>query len=98
LAVFEHDDIVGCASLRVAGRTGHLFGGATLPRARRRGAQSALIAARAVAAQAAGCDWLVAETPAEGPGEHNSSLHNMIGAGMGIRYERPSWTWRAAAA
>lgn len=73
---------------------GLMDGGATLPRARGRGAQSALIAARALAARAAGCDWLVAETFAERPGEHNSSLRNMLRAGMTTRYERRNWVWR----
>jgi hypothetical protein len=80
--------------LYIAGSAGHVFGATTLPAARRRGAQSALIAARAAAARAAGCAWLVGETFAEGPGRHNSSLHNMLRAGMSVCYERPNWTWR----
>lgn len=94
-AVLDGDDIVAGGGLHVVGGAAHLFGGATMPHARRRGAQSALIAARVLAAQAAGCDWLVAEAVAEGPGEHNPSLHNMLRAGMSARYERPNWTWRA---
>ena len=92
--VFEGEDIIAVGALHTWGRIGHLFGGATLPRARGRGAQSALIAARALAARAVGCDWLVAETSAEQPGEHNSSLHNMLRAGMTTRYERRNWVWR----
>jgi hypothetical protein len=38
---------------------------------------------------------LVAETGAEGPGEHNASLHNMLRAGFERLYERVSWRWRA---
>jgi hypothetical protein len=55
-----------------------MFGAATVPHGRRRGAQSALLAVRAQAAHNAGCRWLVAETGAEGPGEHNASLHNVL--------------------
>jgi GNAT superfamily N-acetyltransferase len=97
-AVLEGDDIVAGGGLRAVDGVGHLFGGATLPHARGRGAQSALIAARVLAARAAGCAWLVGEAGAEGPGEHNPSLHNMLRAGMSARYERPNWTWRAAGA
>jgi GNAT superfamily N-acetyltransferase len=93
-AVFSGSEIVATAGLFIRGSAGHLFGGATLPAARRRGAQSALIAARAAAAREAGCAWLVGETSAEGPGQHNSSLHNMLRAGLGACYERPNWTWR----
>lgn len=85
--------IVAGASLYVHGGVGALFAGATLPRARRRGAQSALIAARARAALDAGCSWLIAGAAAEGPGEHNSSLHNQLRAGLCVRYARPDWTW-----
>jgi GNAT superfamily N-acetyltransferase len=93
-AVFSGSEIVATAGLYVTGSVGHLFGAATLPGARRRGAQSALIAARAAAAREAGCAWLVGETFAEGPGQHNSSLHNMLRAGMSVCYKRPNWTWR----
>jgi GNAT superfamily N-acetyltransferase len=94
-AVFERDEIVAVAALHLSGRIGHLFGGGTLPHARGRGAQSALIAARALAAREAGCGWLVAETGAERPGEHNPSLHNLLRAGLSVRYERRNWRWRA---
>jgi GNAT superfamily N-acetyltransferase len=94
-AVFEGEEIVAIASLHLHGQVGHLFGGGTLPHARGRGAQSALIAARALAAREAGCGWLVAETGAERPGEHNPSLHNLLRAGLSVRYERRNWRWRA---
>ncbi len=93
-AVYEGDAMVATAILHTDKTIGHLFGGATLPRARNRGAQSALIAARAVAAREAGCTWLMGETGAEQPGEHNSSLNNMVRAGLALRYERKNWTWR----
>jgi hypothetical protein len=92
-AVFEGSAIVATASLHVMGKVGHLFGGATLPGARCRGGQSALIAARAEAAEEAGCHWLISEAVAEAQGEHNPSLHNLLRAGMTARYQRPNWTW-----
>jgi hypothetical protein len=62
-AVFSGSEIVATAGLYITGSAGHLFGAATLPDARRRGAQSALIAARAAAAaREAGGVWLVEET------------------------------------
>jgi GNAT superfamily N-acetyltransferase len=94
-AVFSGNAIVATAGLYVSGSVGHLFGGATLPAARGRGAQSALIAARAAAARKAGCTWLAGETGTEKPGEHNTSLHNMLRAGMSVCYERQNWIWRA---
>jgi GNAT superfamily N-acetyltransferase len=96
-AVYEGDDIVATGSLRVDGNVGHLFGGATLPSARKRGAQSALIAARAAAAAEAGCVWVIAEAVAEEPGTHNSSLHNQLRAGLTARYQRENWIWRGPA-
>jgi hypothetical protein len=94
-AVYDGEDIVATGSLRIDGEVGHLFGGATLPWARNRGAQSALLAARAAAAAEAGCAWVIAEAVAEKPGEHNSSLHNELRAGLNARYERENWIWRA---
>jgi GNAT superfamily N-acetyltransferase len=92
-AVMEDDAVIAAAILYVHGKVADLFGGATLPRARRRGAQSALIAARITAARSAGCDWLVGDTAPEKPGERNSSLRNMQHAGLKSRYLRQSWTW-----
>jgi GNAT superfamily N-acetyltransferase len=92
--VWQGDEIVATATMHVHGEAAQFFGGATLPSARRKGAQTALLAARAKAAQAAGCRWLVAETGAEQPGEHNSSLHNMLRTGFNVLYERRNWIWR----
>ncbi|MEW9528803.1 hypothetical protein [Microbispora sp. NPDC049125] len=91
---WEGDDLVAAGTVYVRQDTAQMFAGSTLPHARRRGAQSALLAARAAAAGAAGCRWLVAETGAEAPGEHNSSLHNMLRAGFEVLYERQNWVWR----
>jgi ribosomal protein S18 acetylase RimI-like enzyme len=81
----------------VHGDTAQFVGGATVPEQRHRGAQTALIAARARAAHAAGCRWLVVETGAEAPGGHNPSLHNLRRAGFEVLYERTNWIWRPAA-
>lgn len=94
-AAWDGQDVVAGGSVRIDRDVAQFFGAATLPHARGRGAQTALLAARARAAQAAGCRWLVSETGAEAPGEHNSSLHNMLQAGFVVLYERQNWIWRA---
>ncbi|MEU1369226.1 GNAT family N-acetyltransferase [Streptomyces sp. NPDC005803] len=92
-AVWEDERIIAVGSVFLRGECAAMFGGATLPEGRGRGAQSALLTARATAAQAAGCRWLVAETGAEDPGEHNTSLHNMLRTGFERLYERVTWVW-----
>ncbi|MFF5148059.1 GNAT family N-acetyltransferase [Streptomyces sp. NPDC013157] len=92
-AVREAGAIVAIATLRTAGEVGSFFAGCTLPEARRRGAQSALIAARVRAARDAGCRVLVVETFDEPPGTHNSSYHNLLRAGFTMRYSRRNWIW-----
>jgi GNAT superfamily N-acetyltransferase len=95
-AVWDDELIVGTGTVHVHQETGQLLGGATVPRSRRKGIQSALLAARAQAAEAAGARWLVAETGTEASGTHNSSLHNMLRAGFTLLYERQNWIWRPA--
>ena len=92
-AAWEGERIVATGSIYVNGDYADVFGAATLPEARGRGAQSALLTARAHAAKEAGCTWLVAETGAEKPGSYNTSLHNMLRAGFRPLYERTSWVW-----
>jgi len=93
-AVWDGERIIAVGSIFANGECADMFGGATLPGWRGRGAQSALLTARARAARAAGCRWLVAETGAEDPGDHNASLHNMRRAGFEPLYERTTWLWR----
>jgi ribosomal protein S18 acetylase RimI-like enzyme len=71
---------------------GSLFAASTLPKARGRGAQSALVAARVRAAAELGLRWLVVETAQEVP-EGNSSLHNVRRLGFETQYERGQWVW-----
>jgi GNAT superfamily N-acetyltransferase len=56
--------------------------GATLPEYRRRGAQTALLAARIAAAAAADCTVLATETGESIAGEPNPSLANIRRAGF----------------
>ncbi|MFJ5212405.1 N-acetyltransferase [Streptomyces nigra] len=94
-AVWDEERIIAVGSVFINGECADMFGGATLAEGRGRGAQSALLTARARAAQAAGCRWIVAETGAEAPGSHNTSLHNMLRLGFEPLYERVTWLWRA---
>ena len=95
-AAWLDGELVGTGTLYVTGETGQLFGGAVLPHARNRGGQTGLLAARARRAAELGCRLLVAETGTEDEGEHNSSLHNMLGLGFRVAYERRNWLWRPA--
>lgn len=97
-AVWAGDHIVAAATMYANGETAQFFAGATLVKWRRRGAQTALIAARAQAAHSAGCRWLVSEVALEKPGTHNTSLQNLKRMGFEVLYERTNWTWRATGA
>lgn len=94
VAAWDGDRIVAAATLFLHGDTGAMFGAATLPTHRGRGAQSALLALRLQLAEKAGVSAVFAETGAEGPGEHNPSLHNLRRAGFRDLYQRPNWIWR----
>jgi GNAT superfamily N-acetyltransferase len=88
-------EMVSAAALLISGQVAGFAGASTLPTYRGRGAQSALLAARARLAAADGAKWLSAETGKPSDGEHNPSLDNMLRAGFEVRYERQNWTWRA---
>ncbi|MDH6630546.1 GNAT superfamily N-acetyltransferase [Streptomyces sp. LBL] len=88
---WDGDEMVAAAALRVDGAVGHLYGAATLPAHRGRGAQSALLALRAQAAKAAGCRRLISETWIPGEGNHNSSLNNMRNSGLEVLHVRENW-------
>lgn len=90
-ALWDGEEIVGGAIMFLGVETAHCYAAFTAPQARGRGGQTALLAARAQAAKAAGCRWLVSETGAEAPGEHNTSLHNMRRMGFEVVYERRNW-------
>ncbi|MDX3236015.1 GNAT family N-acetyltransferase [Streptomyces sp. ME03-5709C] len=95
-AAWLDGEIVGTGTMHVHGDAAQMFAGAVLPHARRRGGQTALLAARARRARDLGCRVLVAETGAEAPGTRNSSLHNMLRLGFRVAYERRNWIWRSS--
>ncbi|MFF3439810.1 GNAT family N-acetyltransferase [Streptosporangium sp. NPDC002721] len=93
-AAWDGDDMVAGANLFVHGEIGSLNAASTLPGHRNRGAQSALLAARAEEAAKAGCRRLVAEAGLPAEGSANPSLNNMLAAGLRPLYDRQNWIWR----
>ncbi|MCZ4602438.1 GNAT family N-acetyltransferase [Streptomyces sp. Lzd4kr] len=91
---WDGDRLVATGMMYVHGGIARFLSGTTSEEARGRGGHSALLVARARAAQAARCRFLVAETRPETAGGQNSSLHNMQRLGFNIRYERKNWAWR----
>lgn len=91
-AAWDGDEMVATANLFIHGKLGSLSSTATVPSHRNRGAQSALITARAREAANAGCVWLCAETGAPEDGG-TTSFGNLQRSGMRILYERQNWVW-----
>ena len=71
-----------------------LFGAATAPQGRHRGAQGALLAARIREARDRGVRHASAETWLETPDNPNPSQHNLRRAGLAEVHTRPNWVWR----
>jgi GNAT superfamily N-acetyltransferase len=82
---------VACGALFVDGRHGWLGQAATLPAHRRRGAQSALIAARIRTAAAAGAEVVVTETGEIVDDRPTISYRNILRAGFRAAYLRPNY-------
>jgi hypothetical protein len=85
------DDAVAGAAMHIADRVGWLGIGATRPEHRRRGAQSALLAARIEAGLVLGVEGFTTETGRPLPGEAGPSFANIQRAGFHIAYDRPNW-------
>ncbi len=99
-AAFDGDDPVAVGRLLVVEQTsaGAMFGAATLPAARGRGAQSALLDVRIREARDRGCRYASAETWAETPEQPNPSQHNMRAAGLTEVHVRRNWVYHRQAA
>lgn len=95
LGVWDGPRLVSSGNVHVKDGRAAFCGVATLEADRGRGAQSALFERRVRIAREAGARVLSAETWAEGPGQHNPSLANMVRAGFRVVYERRNWVWRA---
>ena len=96
-AAWDGDKMVAVSSLFFYGDSAEFAGTATLPEHRGRGAQSALLAARAAAAVERGVNWFVVETGRPDPGEVNHSYNNLLRSGFAPLYERRNWIWKPAA-
>lgn len=82
------DEVVGGAILFVSGRTATLGGGATLPEARGRGCQGALLRRRLADASAAGCNVVVSRCR---PG--SASHRNLRRVGLEDVYTKRVWSF-----
>lgn len=90
-AAYDGDRMVAMGCLFAHEDVGQLAGAATLPDARGRGAQLALMSRRIADARDMGLRWITAETGTETPEIPNPSLHNMLRAGLVLLYERQNW-------
>jgi hypothetical protein len=93
-AAWDGDAIVGGGNLFVQGRIASLNTDGVLASHRRRGAQSALAAARIGKARELGCQWVTAETGVPAEGKSNSSMNNGLRAGLKLIYVRRNYIWR----
>ena len=82
---------VACAAVFVHGDAAWLGLAGTLESARRRGAQSALLAARVDSAITVGATTLTIETAPNWEDLNPVSWRNVERAGFAVAYERPSW-------
>jgi GNAT superfamily N-acetyltransferase len=89
-AAWDGAELVAISVMRFPGDYADLVGTTTLPSYRRRGAQTALTAARAALARERGVDWLLVETAVP----PNSSHSNMLRYGFTEGYVRQQWIWR----
>ena len=96
---FDGERLVAVARMVVVAETDAvaLFGAATLPEGRNRGAQGALLDVRVREARDRGVSYASAETWLESPDHPNPSQHNMRRAGLTEVHTRPNWVWRRPA-
>lgn len=88
---FAGREPAACAALYADGTYAWLGIAATRPEFRRRGAQSALLAARIDAGRDAGVRRFAAETDERVEGRSDQSYRNILRAGFREAYRRPNW-------
>jgi GNAT superfamily N-acetyltransferase len=93
---FADDEPAAAGTLFICRGVGWLSFAATLPEFRRRGAQSALLAARIRAAAELGCSMVAGETGALEEGRPSNSYRNIVRAGFEAVYDRPNYRSPAA--
>jgi len=89
--VYDDDRPVACSALVAIDRVGTLGFTATLKSHRRRGCQSALIAARLHDARRLDLNWIVTETDEDLPDRPNSSYRNIVRLGLPALWVRSNW-------
>ena len=87
---YDGDDAAGAAALYVHGTTAWLGVAGTAPEHRRKGAQTALLAARIAAGRAEGVHRFTTETGERIPDRPSNSYRNILRAGFEERYVRPN--------
>ena len=87
----DHDRPIGAATLVVAAASGWCGFAGTLPAARGRGAQNALLAARVRRAAELQCRDVYTETGERVEGRPEASYRNILRSGFGELYLRPNW-------
>ena len=92
---FDGSEPIGTGSLYVKGEWASLGFAATLPGARGRGVQSALIARRLWEAKEMGCRCICVETAEDKPEKPAPSFHNVTRLGFKLGYFRDNYIWKA---
>jgi GNAT superfamily N-acetyltransferase len=92
---FDGAEPIGTASIFFKGEWATLGFAATLPEARGRGVQSALIARRIRDAKGAGVHWLSVETAEERADRPAPSYRNVTRLGFRLGYYRDNYIWKA---
>ncbi len=92
----DGERVVGAASLFVDGDVGWMAFGGVRPESRKRGAQSALLAARIRHGLELGCSLFVTETGEAVPGDPQQSYANIQRAGFRELFLRPNYLWQRA--
>ena len=90
---YEGGRPVACAAMRVEGEAAWFGFAATLPEARGRGAQTALVRRRLADARAAGCRWVSVETAEQTGSRDAPSFRNLTRLGFEVAYRRPNYLW-----
>jgi hypothetical protein len=88
---FQGDGLVGTGAAHIAGRLGWLGAAGTLPEARGRGAQLAILESRIRAAADAGARVLAVETVDRVHGQTGPSFRNVVRAGFEEAYVQAWW-------
>lgn len=89
----EGDKPIAAASMFIYGKNASFAIAGTLPEARGRGAQSALIVKRINDAIEAGCEYLVVETEEDKPEKSSASNRNVRKFGFELAYHRPNYIY-----